>query len=57
MANRSKETATQAADAGRVEGRKLYTAPTLRRLGSVRELTLGQTGCIKEAKAGSFMGM
>jgi hypothetical protein len=40
--------------APRAEGehpRKPYTAPTLRRLGSVRDLTLGSpTGCAKETK-------
>lgn len=58
MADRSKvETATQVADAGLAEARKTYTAPTLRRLGSVRELTLGGTGCVMEGKAGFLMGM
>jgi hypothetical protein len=56
MADRSEvETATQIADAG-AEARKMYTAPILRRLGSVRELTLGSSGCAKEAKA-FFMAM
>ena len=40
------------------ETRKPYTAPCLRRLGSVRDLTLGSpTGCQPETPKGRTMGM
>jgi hypothetical protein len=51
------ETSVALADADHTKVRKTYRAPVLRRLGSVRELTLGQTGCVMEAKAGFFMAM
>jgi hypothetical protein len=61
MAERSRiETSEQAAGHLRRQERKPYTAPTLRRLGSVRELTLGTAnGCISDGgtMAGKNMQM
>jgi hypothetical protein len=44
------ETKTPAHGSEQQQERRPYTAPTLRRLGSVRDLTLGSTtGCLTEA--------
>jgi hypothetical protein len=37
------------------QARKPYATPTLRRLGSVRELTLSGGGCVKEGKGRMMM--
>jgi hypothetical protein len=48
MAEQTKASFHAASSEGRPD-RKAYAAPTLRRLGSVRELTLGSpTGCLVE---------
>jgi hypothetical protein len=49
------ETDTQSTASERVQERKPYVAPTLRRLGLVRDLTLGSTsGCLSESGKATF---